>query len=69
MKAIRLFLIAMVSLCLLSGCTAVGSVLDSFDNPPELTSPCVGKEASPCGPKRLPDDQWLINHHNINISV
>lgn len=34
------------------------SVWDSWDEKPELTSPCAGIEGSPCGPKR-PVNLWL----------
>ena len=53
----------------LSSCTAVGNFVDSFDVPPEITSPCVGTQGSPCGPKRIPDRQWLMNYHGLNIPV
>jgi len=42
---------------MLSGCSGI---IDNFDNKPELTSPCVGAEDSPCGPKR-PVNSWLYS--------
>lgn len=43
-----------LTIILLGGCNA----LESLDTKPELTSPCVGVEGSPCGPKRPVNDWW-----------
>lgn len=37
-------------ICLLQGCTST---------PPELKSPCVGAEGSPCGPRLPVNQQWV----------
>jgi hypothetical protein len=47
-----LMLLTIASLA--SGC----NMLENMDGKPEMTSPCVGAEESPCGPKR-PVNQWL----------
>ncbi|GEM_PF-3801731 len=47
----------------------MSNFVDKFDVPPEITSPCVGADESPCGPKRAPDRQWLMNHQGLNIAV
>lgn len=46
---------------LLSGC----SFVEKFDSRPDMTSPCVGLEDSPCGPKRAPEHQWLMNYEPL----
>lgn len=33
-------------------------MIEEFGGQPEMTSPCVGADDSPCGPKR-PVNQWL----------
>ena len=38
-------------IALLAGCTG--------NSQPELESPCVGAEDSPCGPRRPVNDWWL----------
>lgn len=53
MKHIATILLAMLAL---SAC----SFIDNFGGQPELTSPCVGLEDSPCGPKR-PVNLWLYD--------
>jgi len=32
---------------------------------PELKSPCVGIEGSPCGPRRPVNDWWLENEKSV----
>lgn len=49
----KVVLMAML-LSLASAC----SFIKENDEKPELTSPCVGLEDSPCGPKR-PANPWL----------
>lgn len=49
-KAVLIFLV----LTTVSAC----SFIKENDEKPELTSPCVGLEGSPCGPKR-PANMWL----------
>ncbi len=46
--------ISVLALLALSSC----SLVDTIDGQPELTSPCVGLDDSPCGPKR-PVNMWL----------
>jgi hypothetical protein len=53
----------------LSSCTAVSQFVDDLDKQPELTSPCVSAEDGPCGPKRYPDKQWLMNHQKLSVSA
>jgi len=69
MRIIKTIILVCGLSLILSGCTAMGKIVDSFDTPPEMKSPCVGVEESPCGPKRLPEHQWLINHHAIHVSA
>ncbi len=51
----KLFFIA---LALLSAASC--SFIEDMDSQPELTSPCVGLDGSPCGPKR-PVNLWLYD--------
>ncbi len=69
MKRMNFIFSALFAAVMLASCTPIGNFIDDLDNPPEMTSPCVGLETSPCGPKRTPDQQWLMNHHGINITV
>jgi hypothetical protein len=50
----RSLLLAAVLCAVLSAC----SLIENVDGQAELTSPCVGTEGSPCGPKR-PVNLWL----------
>ncbi len=44
----------LIALAVTSSC----GFIEENDKKPELTSPCVGLEGSPCGPKR-PVNLWL----------
>ena len=57
-------LIALVSLILsLSSC----SQFEGFWGQPDLTSPCVGLDNSPCGPKRAVNHVWHKGDSGYNI--
>jgi hypothetical protein len=49
------FATILLSLLVLSAC----SLVENIDGQAPLTSPCVGLEGSPCGPKR-PVNMWLF---------
>lgn len=54
-QTMRLFLLLGVMGFLFSGC----QMIEEFGGQPEMTSPCVGADDSPCGPKR-PVNKWLF---------
>lgn len=61
MKRIMLIIL---SLAALSAC----SLIESIDGQPPLTSPCVGVEGSPCGPKR-PVNIWLYKQGTPPLAI
>ncbi len=47
----------------ISGC----KMIEEFGGQPEMTSPCVGTDDSPCGPKR-PVNMWLYQHNDEDVA-
>ena len=58
------YVVTLVLLLSLSACSG----LDGFWGQPEMTSPCVGAEDSPCGPKR-PVNKHITHGHDDVMMV